>query len=207
MAASDDVLAELRKEGDGTLVAMRREMSRTRTGRASTALLEGITVEYYGAKTPLNQLAGLSAPEPRLLLIQPYDRSVINDIERAILQSDLGLVPQNDGKLIRVPIPELTEERRRDLVKHIRKVAEAIQQPAAQLQQGPPAEAADADDDGGAARGDGVGRALLDDLIALARRHLAVDEHGRRTHGDHAALMGHRARRLRAHVLVDRGPR
>jgi ribosome recycling factor len=124
MAALDDVLADLRKEGDGTLVAMRREMSRTRTGRASTALLEGITVEYYGAKTPLNQLAGLSAPEPRMLLIQPYDRSVINDIERAILQSDLGLVPQNDGKLIRVPIPELTEERRRDLVKHIRKVAE-----------------------------------------------------------------------------------
>jgi ribosome recycling factor len=124
MAALDDVLADLRKEGDGTLTAMRREMSRTRTGRASTALLEGITVEYYGAKTPLNQVAGLSAPEPRLLLIQPYDRSVINDIERAILQSDLGLVPQNDGKLIRVPIPELTEERRRDLVKHVRKVAE-----------------------------------------------------------------------------------
>jgi ribosome recycling factor len=124
MAALDDVLADLRKEGDGTLTAMRREMARTRTGRASTALLEGITVEYYGAKTPLNQVAGLSAPEPRLLLIQPYDRSVINDIERAILQSDLGLVPQNDGKLIRVPIPELTEERRRDLVKHVRKVAE-----------------------------------------------------------------------------------
>jgi ribosome recycling factor len=124
MAALDDVLADLRKEGEGTLVAMRREMSRTRTGRASTALLEGITVEYYGAKTPLNQLAGLSAPEPRMLLIQPYDRSVINDIERAILQSDLGLVPQNDGKLIRVPIPELTEERRRDLVKHVRKIAE-----------------------------------------------------------------------------------
>jgi ribosome recycling factor len=124
MAASDDVLADLRKEMENTLVAMRREMARTRTGRASTALLEGITVEYYGAKTPLNQLAGLSAPEPRLLLIQPYDPSVINDIERAILQSDLGLVPQNDGKLIRVPIPELTEERRRDLVKHVRKVAE-----------------------------------------------------------------------------------
>lgn len=124
MAASDEVLADVRKEMEGTIVAMRREMSRTRTGRASTALLEGISVEYYGAKTPLNQLAGLSAPEPRLLLIQPYDRSVVNDIERAILQSDLGLVPQNDGKLIRVPIPELTEERRRDLVKHIRKVAE-----------------------------------------------------------------------------------
>jgi ribosome recycling factor len=124
MAASDDVLAELRKEMEGTIVAMRREMARTRTGRASTALLEGITVEYYGAKTPLNQVATLNAPEPRLLVVQPFDRSVINDIERAILQSDLGLVPQNDGKIIRVPIPELTEERRRELVKHIRKVAE-----------------------------------------------------------------------------------
>jgi ribosome recycling factor len=124
MATSDEVLADLRKEMDGTLTAMRRELARTRTGRASTALLEGITVDYYGAKTPLNQLASLAAPEPRLLVVQPFDRSVINDVERAILQSDLGLVPQNDGKLIRVPIPELTEERRRDLVKHVRKVAE-----------------------------------------------------------------------------------
>ncbi len=124
MGASDDVLAELRKEMEGTLGALRRELARTRTGRASTALLEGITVDYYGAKTPLNQLASLAAPEPRLLVVQPFDRSVINDIERAILQSDLGLVPQNDGKLIRVPIPELTEERRRDLVKHVRKIAE-----------------------------------------------------------------------------------
>jgi len=124
MASGDEVLADLRKEMEGTIVAMRREMSRTRTGRASTALLEGIVVEYYGAKTPLNQLATLNAPEPRLLVIQPFDRSAMNEIERAILQSDLGLMPQNDGKLIRVPIPELTEERRKDLVKHIRKVAE-----------------------------------------------------------------------------------
>jgi ribosome recycling factor len=124
MATIDDLLTDLRKEMEGTLSAMRRELSRTRTGRASTALLEGVTVDYYGAKTPLNQLASLAAPEPRLLVIQPYDRSVITEIERAILQSDLGLVPQNDGKLIRVPIPELTEERRRELVKHIRKVAE-----------------------------------------------------------------------------------
>ena len=124
MAMLDEVLADLRKEMDGTVTALRRELARTRTGRASTALLEGITVDYYGAKTPLNQLATLAAPEPRLLVIQPYDRSVIGDIERAILQSDLGLVPLNDGKLIRVPIPELTEERRRDLVKHVRKLAE-----------------------------------------------------------------------------------
>ena len=121
---SEDVLNSLREEMQGTVEAMRREMSRIRTGRASTGLLEGIAIDYYGAKTPLNQVATLGAPEPRLLVIQPYDRSVITDIERAILQSDLGLVPVNDGKLIRVPIPELTEERRRDLVKHVRKVAE-----------------------------------------------------------------------------------
>jgi ribosome recycling factor len=124
MAAVDEVLSELRSEMEQTLSALRREMARTRTGRASTALLEGILVNYYGTQTPLNQLAGLSAPEPRLLVIQPYDRGAIADIERAILQSDLGLVPNNDGRLIRVPIPELTEERRRELVKHVRKVAE-----------------------------------------------------------------------------------
>jgi ribosome recycling factor len=124
MGATEDVLADVKKEMEDTVAALRRELARTRTGRASTALLEGIVVEYYGARTPLNQLATLSAPEPRLLVIQPYDRSAINEIERAILQSDLGLVPQNDGKLIRVPIPELTEQRRKDLVKHIRKVAE-----------------------------------------------------------------------------------
>ncbi len=124
MAATDEVLSDLRREMDETLTAMRRELTRSRTGRASTSLLEGIVVEYYGAKTPLNQLASLSAPEPRLLVIQPYDRGAITEIERAIMQSDLGLMPQNDGKLVRVPIPELTEERRRDLVKHVRKVAE-----------------------------------------------------------------------------------
>jgi ribosome recycling factor len=120
----DDVLSDLGREMNGTLDALRRELSRMRTGRASTALLDGISIDYYGAKTPLNQVATLGAPEPRLLVIQPYDRSVIGDIERAILQSDLGLVPNNDGRLIRIPIPELTEERRRDLVKHMRKIAE-----------------------------------------------------------------------------------
>lgn len=121
---TDDVLANLRQEMEQTVTAMRRDMTRTRTGRASTGLLEGLTVEYYGAKTPLNQLASLSAPEPRLLVIQPFDRTAMTEIERTILQSDLGLVPQNDGKLIRIPIPELTEERRKDLVRHIRKIAE-----------------------------------------------------------------------------------
>lgn len=121
---SDPVIEELRQEMERTVNALRRDLARTRTGRASTALLEGITVEYYGTRTPLNQLAGLSAPEPRLLIIQPYDKTALTQIERAILQSDLGLVPVNDGKILRVPIPELTEERRRELVKHVRKVAE-----------------------------------------------------------------------------------
>jgi ribosome recycling factor len=81
-------------------------------------------VEYYGATTPLNQLATLSAPEPRLLVIQPYDRSAMKDIEKSILKADLGLTPSNDGKVIRVPIPQLTEERRRELVKHVKKIGE-----------------------------------------------------------------------------------
>ncbi|HXG19966.1 MAG TPA: ribosome recycling factor [Methylomirabilota bacterium] len=118
------VLDAVKKEMEHTVDAMRKELAKVRTGRASTSLIEGLIVEYYGARTPLNQLAALSAPEPRLLVVQPYDRSVMQAIEKAILQSDLGLTPINDGKVIRVPIPELTEERRKALVRHIRKVAE-----------------------------------------------------------------------------------
>jgi ribosome recycling factor len=121
---NEDTFARLQKEMDQSVSALRKELAKIRTGRASTALLEHIVVEYYGATTPLNQLATLSAPEPRLLVIQPYDRSAMGDIEKAILKSDLGLTPNNDGKIIRVPIPQLTEERRRDLVKHVKKIAE-----------------------------------------------------------------------------------
>jgi len=117
-------LAELQKEMEKSIAAFRKDLAKLRTGRASTALLEGIMVDYYGASTPLNQLANLGAPEPRLLVIQPYDRSAMGNIEKAILKSDLGLTPNNDGKVIRIPIPELTEERRRELVKHVKKVAE-----------------------------------------------------------------------------------
>ena len=115
---------DCRQEMEQTVSTFKRDLTRLRTSRATTALLDGIVVEYYGARTPLNQLASLSAPESRLLVIQPFDRSVIGDIERAIFQSDLGLTPVNDGKIIRIPIPELTEERRRDLVKHVKKMAE-----------------------------------------------------------------------------------
>ncbi|HWP59373.1 MAG TPA: ribosome recycling factor [Candidatus Acidoferrales bacterium] len=116
--------ADLQKEVEKAVAAFRKDLAKIRTGRASTALLEGVVVDYYGASTPLNQLATLSAPEPRLLVIQPYDRSAIAAIEKAILKSDLGLNPTNDGKLIRIPIPELTQERRKELVKHVKKVAE-----------------------------------------------------------------------------------
>jgi ribosome recycling factor len=121
---TDEVLASCRQDMEKTIAAFKKELSHVRTGRANTSLLDGITVEYYGAKTPLNQVATLSVPEPTLLVIQPYDKSVVAAIEKAIKASDLGLNPQNDGKLIRVPIPPLTEERRRELVKHTRKLAE-----------------------------------------------------------------------------------
>jgi ribosome recycling factor len=115
---------QLQKEMDSTVGAFRRDTAKLRTGRATTALLEGLMVEYYGTPTPLNQLGGLSAPEPRLLVVQPYDKGAVAGIEKAILKSDLGLTPQNDGKVIRIPIPELSGERRKELVKHVKKVAE-----------------------------------------------------------------------------------
>ena len=121
---NEAIFTQLQKEMDGSVAALRKELGRVRTGRASTSLLEGILVEYYGTSTPLNQLATLSAPEPRLLVIQPFDRKALGEIEKAILKSDLGLTPANDGKIIRVPIPQLTEDRRKDLVKHVKKIGE-----------------------------------------------------------------------------------
>ena len=115
---------DLQKEMEKVILALRKDLGKLRTGRASTGLLEGVVVDYYGASTPLNQLAVLSAPEPRLLVVQPYDPGAIGNIEKAILKTDLGLTPQNDGKLIRIPIPALTEERRRALVKQIKKMGE-----------------------------------------------------------------------------------
>ena len=120
----DEVIEEARGQMEQALAAFKHELSRVRTGRASTALLEGLHVNYYGAKTPLRQVAGLAAPEPRLLVVTPYDKAAMREIEKAILSSDLGLTPMNDGKIIRIPIPELTEQRRKELVKHVRKMAE-----------------------------------------------------------------------------------
>jgi ribosome recycling factor len=107
-----------------SLKSLRQELQKVRTGRASTALLDGIQVDYYGTPTPLNQLANLSSPDPRLIVISPYDKGAMSGIEKAILTSDLGLTPSNDGKVVRIPIPPLTEQRRKELVKHVHRLAE-----------------------------------------------------------------------------------
>ena len=113
------------KESMGKAVnALKTELKRVRTGRASLSILDGIKVDYYDTLTPLNQMATLAVPESRLITIQPWDVSVIKDIEKALLKSDLGLTPSNDGKIIRISIPPLTEDRRKELVKVVRKICE-----------------------------------------------------------------------------------
>lgn len=120
----DEVIADAKTHMQKAIEATRREFASLRTGRASPALLEHLRVEYYQTPTPINQLATLTVPEPRLLVIQPWDKSIAKEIERAILKSGLGLVPNSDGVVIRIPIPPLTEERRKDLVKIARRHAE-----------------------------------------------------------------------------------
>lgn len=119
-----EVLAQAEKKMKGAVEGARREFAAVRTGRANPALLERVMVDYYGTPTPLPQLAGITAPEARVLLIQPWDRNALKEIERAILKSDLGLTPTNDGQVIRLVLPPLTEERRRELVKLVKKEAE-----------------------------------------------------------------------------------
>jgi len=107
-----------------TLSSLKTDLNKIRTGRASLALFDDIRVDYYGTPTPLNQMATLSIPEPRLITVQPWDASIMGEIEKAILKSELGVTPANDGKIIRISIPRLTEERRKELVKVVKKMAE-----------------------------------------------------------------------------------
>jgi ribosome recycling factor len=118
------VIKEFRERGDKAVDALTKELAKLRTGRASVAILDGITVDYYGTETLLNQMANLSVPEPRLITVQPWDISQIGAIEKALMASDLGLTPANDGKLIRLPIPQLTEERRKEIAKLAKKYGE-----------------------------------------------------------------------------------
>lgn len=118
------VIVSAKEKMEKAVSAYSRELATVRAGRASASLLDKIMVDYYGAPTPVNQLGSISTPEARLLVIQPYDKSVLSDIDRAIQKSDLGLSPSNDGTLIRLAIPALTEERRKDLVKLVKKYSE-----------------------------------------------------------------------------------
>ncbi len=120
----DSIYDETKKRMAKTVAVLKTDLMRIRTGRASLSLLDGIRVDYYGTQTPLNQVASLSIPESRLITIQPWDVSVIKEIEKEILKSDLGLTPANDGKIIRIAIPPLTEERRKELVKVVSKTCE-----------------------------------------------------------------------------------
>jgi ribosome recycling factor len=117
-------IGEARSHMDKALEALRREFSSVRTGKASPALLDTVRVDAYGSKMPLNQVGTVSAPEPRMLIVQPWDKGLVGAVEKAIRTSDLGLNPSNDGTIVRIPIPPLTEERRRDMVKVLHKLAE-----------------------------------------------------------------------------------
>ena len=119
-----NLIADAKQRMDATLETVRRELAALRTGRASLAMLDGVRVDYYGTPTPLNQVGNMSTPDPTLITIQPWDPSTLQAIEKAIRTSDLDLNPQNDGKLIRIPVPSLTEERRKALVKNAHKHAE-----------------------------------------------------------------------------------
>jgi ribosome recycling factor len=120
----DDVLKDATRRMDKSVESARHEFTTVRTGRAAATLLDRVQVSAYGTKMPINQLATIGVPEPRMLTITPFDKSIMKDIERGILESDLGLTPSNDGQLIRLPIPQLTEERRKDLVRQVRHMAE-----------------------------------------------------------------------------------
>jgi ribosome recycling factor len=120
----DEIFEDLKERMGKSIETLKRDYSRLRTGRASASLLDGIRVPYYDTPTPLNQMASIAVPEPRLIVVQPWDKTALADIEKAILKSELGLTPMNDGKVIRIAIPPLTEERRKDLVKVARKMAE-----------------------------------------------------------------------------------
>jgi ribosome recycling factor len=120
----DDIYSDLKTRMDKTIAALEKDFQKIRTGRASPAILDGLKANYFGSPTPLTQMASVSVPEPRMLLLQPWDRTAIAEIEKSVLKSDLGLTPQNDGKVIRINIPVLSQERRKELVKLIGKNAE-----------------------------------------------------------------------------------
>jgi ribosome recycling factor len=122
--ANEDVVAQLKSRIDKTLDDLKKDLTKVRTGRASTSLLDGIRVDFYGTPTPLSGVASVQVPEPRLITIKPWDKSVLKDVEKAIREANLGLNPMNDGEIIRLPFPALTEERRKDIAKQVKSKGE-----------------------------------------------------------------------------------
>lgn len=120
----EETLNELERKMDKAIDVLKNEFQKVRTGRANPAILDNIQVDYYGTPTPLNQVGNISVPDPQLIVITPWEKKILGDVEKAIQKSNLGLTPQNDGNIIRLPIPPLTEERRKDLVKQIKKLGE-----------------------------------------------------------------------------------
>jgi len=124
MAITDDVVNDLKTRIDSTVDALRKEFARVRTGRANLAILDGIRVDYYGAPTPLNGVANMTVADPRLIIVRPWDKKTLPAVEKAIREANIGINPMNDGDIIRLPVPQLTEERRRDMVKMLKADAE-----------------------------------------------------------------------------------
>ncbi len=120
----NSIISEAREKMDKSVSALKKDLQKIRTGRASLSILDDVRVDYYGTPTPLNQIASLSVPESRLITIQPWDPSAVKEIEKAIMKSNLGLTPSSDGKIIRINIPPLTEDRRKDIVKQVNKICE-----------------------------------------------------------------------------------
>jgi ribosome recycling factor len=170
-----DVQANCEKKMKASVDALKHELATIRTGRASVSVLDGITIDYYGTPTPLNQVAKLGVPEPTLITVQPFDPSVAQAIERAIQKSDLGLNPANDGKLIRVPIPPLTEERRKQLAKKAGQMAESGRTAIRQIRRDANEEIKKLEKDGQVSQDDE--KRALDEIQKLTDKHVAmVDE-------------------------------
>ena len=175
MATVDDFIADAVRRMDKSIEATREEFNGVRTGRASAALLDRITVDYYGTRTPLKQLSTINVPEARLLTIQPFDPSAIKAIEKAIQESDLGLTPNNDGQVIRIGIPQLSEERRKEFVKLVHKMAEEARVAVRNVRRDVLNEAKRAEKDGELTKND-IGR-MQDEVQKLTDAEIkAIDE-------------------------------
>ncbi len=120
----DELFKELERKMDNAIEVLKKEFQKVRTGRANPAILDNVTVDYYGTPTPINQVGNVSVPDPQMIMVSPWEKKMLSEIEKAIQKADLGLTPQNDGNIIRLPIPPLTEERRKEMVKQIKKIGE-----------------------------------------------------------------------------------